>query len=381
MLRAVRNVNINKVSIRKTALEFKINYRTLARYCKKIPEKEQLDTKIVTPTVDVGYIKNRMVFNETIESQLESYILRASDIYFDLSPKEIRTLAYQLAFENSLNIPQSWTKNKLAGSDWFSSFLKRHPTLSIRTPEPTSLARVSSFNRTNVNSFFDNLSTIMSRHFFQAHEIWNMDETGVTTVQSPNRVVARRGYKQVGSIVSADRGTLVTMACAISAIGNNTPPFFVFPRVHYKDHFVANGPPGSNGSANPSGWMQEKDFILFLKHFHNHVKSTTERPILLLLDNHGSHLSIEGLNFAKYNGIVMLSFPLHCSHKFQPLDRTVFGPFKKYLNSAGDSWIINNPGKTMNIYDIPTTVSQANPLSMTPTNIQSGFRCTGISIQ
>lgn len=124
--------------------------------------------------------------------------------------------------------------------------------------------------------------------------------------------------------------------------------------------------------------MQEKDFIFILKHFHNHVKSTTERPVLLLLDNHGSHLSIEGLDFAKKNGIIMLSFPPHCSHKLQPLDRTVFGPLKIYLNSAGDSWIINNPGKTMTIYDIPSTVSQAYPLSMTPTNIQSGFRCTGI---
>lgn len=69
----------------------------------------------------------------------------------------------------------------------------------------------------------------MLRHGFQAHVIWNMDVTGVTTIHSPNRVVARRGYKQVGSIVSAERGTLVTMACAMSSIGNNIPPFFVFP--------------------------------------------------------------------------------------------------------------------------------------------------------
>lgn len=283
MLRAVRNVTIKKISIRKTAEEFKINYRTLARYCKKIPEEELLDNSIITPTVNVGYLKNRMIFSEIIESQLESYILRACDIYFGLSPKEIRTLAYQIAIENGIDIPMSWNENKLAGSDWFTAYLKRHPKLSIRTPEPTSLARVSSFNRTNVNSFFDNLSIVMLRHGFQAHEIWNMDETGVTTVQSPNRVVARCGFKQVGSIVSAERGTLVTIACAISSIGNNIPPFFVFPRVHYKDHFVTNGPPGSSGSANPSGWMQENDFVLFLKHFHNHVKSSLERPVLLLL--------------------------------------------------------------------------------------------------
>jgi len=155
-------------------VEFNINYRTLARYCKKIPEKEQLDIEIVTPTVNVGYIKNRMVFNETIESQLEFYILRASDIYYGLSPKEIRTLAYQIGIENSLNIPQSWTKNKLAGSDWFTAILRRHPTLSIRTPEPTSLARVSSFNRTNINSFFDNLSTICRDTFskLMKYGIW-----------------------------------------------------------------------------------------------------------------------------------------------------------------------------------------------------------------
>lgn len=62
--------------------------------------------------------------------------------------------------------------------------------------------------------------------------------------------------------------------------------------------------------------MTEELFVVFLKHFHNHIKSTNENPYLLILDNLSSHLrvSTEGLNFAKENGIVMLSFPPHCTH-------------------------------------------------------------------
>lgn len=39
-----------------------------------------------------------------------------------------------------------------------------------------------------------------------------MDESGVTTVQKPDRLVARRGFKQVGSLTSGERGSLVTLA-------------------------------------------------------------------------------------------------------------------------------------------------------------------------
>jgi len=51
-----------------------------------------------------------------------------------------------------------------------------------------------------------------------------MDESGITTVQIPDKVVARKSYKQIGSVV-VERGNLVTIACAIFAIGNQIPPF------------------------------------------------------------------------------------------------------------------------------------------------------------
>ncbi|XP_060717119.1 uncharacterized protein LOC132839923 [Tachysurus vachellii] len=78
------------------------------------------------------------------------------------------------------------------------------------------------------------------------------------------------------------------------------------------------------------------------------------------------------------HGIVLLTFPPHCSHKLQPLDRSVFGPFKRMENSASDDWMSGNPGKTMSIYDIPGIVRIALPTAATQKNIQAGFQCTGM---
>lgn len=115
-----------------------------------------------------------------------------------------------------------------------------------------------------------------------------------------------------------------------------------------------------------------------MKHFVRHARCTQERPFLLLLDNHASHLSIESLDYAKENGVTMVTFPPHCTHRLQPLDRSVHGPLKKYVNTACDDWVLQNTGEAMPYHDIPKIMARAFPLTLTPQNIESGFRVTGI---
>ena len=109
------------------------------------------------------------------------------------------------------------------------------------------------------------------RYNFSARRIYNVDETGVTTVQTPNQVVTAKGKKQVGSVTSAERGELVTLVFAVNAVGAVVPPMFIFPRVRYKEHFVRNGPAECIGEGIKSGWINTEKFLLFLKHFIQHA--------------------------------------------------------------------------------------------------------------
>nr|CAI5830625.1 unnamed protein product [Callosobruchus analis] len=153
----------------------------------------------------------------------------------------------------------------------------------------------------------------------------------------------------------------------------------VFPRIKYRDYFVRDGPPGCIGAGNSSGWMTGLEFRIFMKHFIDHVKPSPSDPVLLLLDNHCSHLDIEVVETAKANNVVLLSFPPHCSNKLQPMDVGVHSPFKNYYATQKDAGLRSNPGKTMTIHDIPSIVNKSLPLALNPVNIINSFRKTGIA--
>lgn len=376
MMSAVTAVVDNGESIRQAAKNYGVNYKTLGRYVK---------TKTQTGTLanaSFGYSTPRKVFEEHMEQILVDYAILASQIYHGLTIYELRKLAFNFAVSNKVDMPKTWKEKEIAGQDWGLAFMKRHKAvLSLRTPEATSLQRMACFNEINVQHFYDNLQLVMDKGF-TADRIYNCDETGVTTVQRPTKQIAKKGEKRVGAIVSQERGVLVTICAAVNAIGNSIPPFLVFPRVKTQEIWRTMLPTGSVAEGHPkaSGWMTTENFLSFLKHFIQHARPSSETPILLLLDNHQSHISIDAIHLCKENNITLLSFPPHCSHELQPLDKTVFGPFKTFINQAADNWMRDpyNAGKPMTIHTIPVLVKYAFDKAFTPTNIRSGFQSTGI---
>ena len=75
------------------------------------------------------------------------------------------------------------------------------------------------------------------------------------------------------------------------------------------------------------GYIDSELFYTWFVKFVNTIQA--KRPVILLLDDHASHLFRDTLLLAKENGVHFLMFPPHTIHLFQPLDVGVFGPLKK----------------------------------------------------
>jgi hypothetical protein len=90
-----------------------------------------------------------------VEEQLVHHVLQLEQCIFCTTVTDLRLLAFEVAELNS--IPHRFNKEKqIAGKiKWYYGFMKRHPHLSLRQPEATSMARAAGFNKERVKEFFD----------------------------------------------------------------------------------------------------------------------------------------------------------------------------------------------------------------------------------
>ncbi|XP_064604473.1 tigger transposable element-derived protein 4-like [Liolophura sinensis] len=363
--RAADYVKFGSVSVREAAIKYNIPKSTLQRFLKGNVESGKRDAFTT-------------VFSKEMEDELVNHALKLKGLMYGLTGDDLRSLAFEFAERNKIKHPFPKDKKK-AGADWLRHFMSRHPELSFHTPEKTSLSRITGFNKVQTMKFYELVRKAMEEHHFEPQRIYNVDETGMSTV--PNRtskVIAKKGVKQVGQITSAEKGQTTTLVCAMNAAGSFIPPVFIFARKNMNAQLMRNAPVGAIGLCSDSGWMNTDLFPKWLDHFIDHTKSSTEDKVLLILDNHVSHCSIEAIKKARENGVVMITIPPHTSHKTQPLDRTFYGPLKTAYEQECHKFMVNHPGKRITQYDIAELVGQAYPRCASVEKGIKGFQCTGI---
>ncbi|XP_065174331.1 uncharacterized protein [Atheta coriaria] len=348
---AVQAVVNGQMGYKKASVYYKVPSSTLERYVKKKKNNEQ---SFVEKTAG----KYKLVFSASQEAELVNYLKDIQKRLFGITLKELRELAYELAIKNKLDHP---FKDGKAGEDWAKNVMKRHQDLSLRKPEATSGARARGFNKVVVKEFFDLLTKIIDEHQLSAERIFNSDETGITVnPKQLSKVIATKGQRQVAALTSAERGTTVTVEMCISASGCFMPPMLVFPRKRKQREFEVGLPPGGWAENNESGWMTTEIFMRWFVKFIEFSNAKKDKPVLLLVDGHSSHTkNIQVIDAPRENGIIILCFPPHCTHRLQPLDVSAMKPLSKHYEDEVRKWLRLNPGKVDTMFEIAKLFGQA----------------------
>lgn len=93
-------------------------------------------------------------------------------------------------------------------------------------------------------------------HAFTGAGIFNLYETGVTTVPKTRKVVATKGQHQVGERVPHERGELVTQVGIIGA--NEIAPNMGIPEKKNGEHRMLSDIPEEYGATSSFVWMDNE---------------------------------------------------------------------------------------------------------------------------
>jgi len=125
--------------------------------------------------------------------------------------------------------------------------------------------------------------------------------------------------------------------------------------------------------------MQTDTFTDWFRHFILHSASSVANPSLLILGGHATHSkNIETIDFARENGVMILVFPPHCSHRLQPLDVAFTKPLSTYYNQECEKWLRSHPGRVITMFQVGAIFGSAYIRAATPELAINVFRATGI---
>ncbi|XP_057864226.2 uncharacterized protein LOC131072165 [Cryptomeria japonica] len=259
-------------------------------------------------------------------------------------------------------------KDGMPGNSWWFGFKAKYHELSLRMTEGLDKDQALCLIPIVVYAFYETLSKAHAANPYGPARIWNYDETRVMTNKNgAMRVLAKKGSRNM-SYILVKRHELITVLCSMNASKQSIPRFYLFNGKRQTHNYIAKCEPGACMAAQKHSWMTKKLFMSWLNHFKHSIPrgvSPTNR-CLLIFDGHDSRVAFPTIQEARMLGIDLLTLPTHTSHKLQPLDVSVFSPFKTYFKSERAAWIERFPNLEIRRGEL--TVS----------NITARFKRTGI---
>ncbi|XP_035682618.1 tigger transposable element-derived protein 6-like [Branchiostoma floridae] len=314
------------------------------------------------------------------EEALVGYAKYMSDRGFPLTVRVTKALAQQIEIKRAKGRGESPRfKEAGPGKKWWRGFKRRHPDISLRSPDQLDKERALMATPGVIFEYFlmleDKLTEANAKNK-NPHVIYNADETGVDLSAKISKVIVTRGEKKSPSRRVGSRDHVSALVC-VSAAGQTVPPMIVFSKGFPGGAYTEGGPANAIYGFSDSGFIDEFLFErwftkVFLSHCHK------ERPIVLIVDQHYSHFTLKVLEAAVANNVVILGLPPHCTHFLQPLDVGIFAPLKSKWALTLEVMQAANPHFQVTKRNFAKIFNTVYDHTVTPSLIKSSFQKSGI---
>ena len=265
------------------------------------------------------------------EAKLIGHLKEVANLGYGNTRQEVVDIASEYAYAIGVR-----PKDKPLTLNWFVKFAGRWPEISVVKPHvlEIQLAKCTSDEVTE-NYFAEQEKNLIKYNLKdKPNLIFNVDEKGVTQNHKPPSIVAGTDYHP--NAVTAGRSKTSTILGCGSAGGVAIPAIFVFACKQMLPELMKGATPGAASTVSDSGWSNGEVFRQYPEeHFIKFIPTReADQHILLLLDEHRSHITIGLLDWAKAHNIVLFILPAHTSHVLQPMDVGCYGPFQEMYHDV-----------------------------------------------
>jgi hypothetical protein len=267
------------------------------------------------------------------------------------------------------------------GPNWSYRFIKQLPDQYKRIKQkPIDPKRLLSEDIGVIQTWFDRLQIVLDTYKITPSNIWNFDETGFRIGQGKNEAVVTAYPESNTRLGSASTRESITIIECISAVGSVISPLIIVAGKKHMEHWYQTGGLDSEYKValSDNGFINDYIAYHWIRHFDVFTRDTAKKQYrLLIMDNFGSHLTYDFIEYCEEKKIILYCFPPHTTHILQPLDSVPFQQYKHY-----HAKIVNQQarlgGMIFDKNDFFHSLRDIRKQTFTPRTIRSGFARCGI---
>jgi hypothetical protein len=234
---------------------------------------------------------------------------------------------------------------KPVSKSWVTRFInENHVHLISRWSTAMDHTRQRADSGLKYKQYFDALFDRINCYRILPSNTYNMDEKGfmIGVINKGKRVFEKSVFERGGMKQFTQDGNRewTTILATICADGTWVAPSAIFAakRGNIREHWVKDLQPEEHQihvGSTPSGWTNNDYGIAGVKDVFNRYTQEKARRgwRLLILDGHGSHVTLQFIEFCTENKIILAVFPARSTHTLQPLDVGMFGPLSTAYSS------------------------------------------------